>query len=137
MAFASLPGMRKLLGSAGVGIAATVVDLLVLLCLVEALGVSSVWANGPALAAGAAVQFLGCRHLVFGATGGSLRRQLLGFGLTEAATLALNFVAFHLLVTATQVPYLLARPLGTFVVFAGFSYPLWRRVFTPPKPEPA
>lgn len=123
--------MRKLLGSAGVGVAATVVDLLVLMCLVELFDLAAVTANAPALAAGAVVQFVGCRR-VFDARKGSLRRQLLGFGLTEAATLTLNFVAFHLLVTATAIPYVLARPLGTFLVFVAFSYPLWRVVFRLP-----
>lgn len=68
---------------------------------------------------------------MFGATDGSVRRQLVGFASVELATLALNGVAYHLLVTLTPIPYALARPLGTFLVFAAFSYPLWHRVFRP------
>jgi len=118
-----------LIRGAGVGVAATVVDLVVLAVLVELVGLAPTVANVPALIAGAAVQFVGCRHLVFRASAGSLARQLVGFAVTEAGTLVLNGVAFHLLVTLSPVPYALARPFGTFLVFVGFSYPLWRLVF--------
>jgi len=121
--------LRRLVASLGVGVVATGVDLLTLFILVEVAGLAPTVANVPALLAGAAVQFLGCRHLVFKARKGSLARQLGGFVVTELGTLALNGIAFHLLVTLTPVPYALARPLGTFLVFVGFSYPLWTRVF--------
>jgi putative flippase GtrA len=120
---------------AGVGIAATVADLLALAILVELCALAPTIANVPALLVGAAVQFLGCRHVVFQAGAGSLRRQLGGFVLAEAATLLMNALAFHLLVTLSPAPYALARPLGTFLVFAGFSYPIWHLVFAEKKPQ--
>ncbi len=114
----------------GVGAVASIVDMAVLAILVTGLHVPSQLANVPALVAGALVQFVGCRHVVFGgARNGALRRQLAGFIATEAGTLALNGLAFHLLVTLTPVPYPLARLLGTFLVFTAFSFPLWARVF--------
>jgi len=119
----------RFLRGAGVGIAATAADLMALAVLVELFTLAPTVANVPALLVGALVQFLGCRHLVFDAAGGSLRRQAVGFALAEAGTLALNGLAFHLLVTLTPVPYALARPVGTFVVFVGFSYPVWHLVF--------
>jgi putative flippase GtrA len=122
--------LRFLRGSA-VGIVATLLDMGVLAILVEGLRLAPAQANVPALIAGAAVQFLGCRHLVFRACTGSVPRQLVGFAATEAGTLALNGIVFHLLVSLTPVPYPLARMLGTFLVFVGFSYPLWGRVFRP------
>ncbi len=112
-----------------VGGVATVADFAALALLVEVAHLRETTANVPALCVGAVVQFLGCRHLVFQAARGHLGRQLAGFAVVELATLALNGVAFHLLVTLAQAPYWLARPLGTFVVFAGFSYPLWKWVF--------
>lgn len=115
--------------SIGVGVVASVVDMLVLAVLVSGLHLPSQLANVPALVAGALVQFLGCRHVVFGAAGGALRRQVAGFVATEAGTLALNGLAFHLLVTLTPIPYPIARLLGTFLVFTTFSLPLWTRVF--------
>lgn len=123
--------LNRVARSAGIGLLATAVDLAVLALLVEVAGLTPAWANGPALLAGAVVQFIGCRYLVFSASAGSLKKQLLGFGVTEAATLALNAVAFHLLVTLTPVPYPLARPIGTFLVFVGFSFPMWSLVFRP------
>jgi putative flippase GtrA len=119
----------QLLKSAGVGLLATVADLVALFALVELGGLAPTLANVPALLIGAAVQFVGCRHVVFGAAGGSLRRQLAGFAAAEAATLLLNALAFHALVTMTPLPYGFARPLGTFLVFVLFSFPMWKLVF--------
>lgn len=115
--------------SLAVGGAATLFDWATLALLVEFGNWRETTANVPALVVGAAAQFFGCRHLVFAAARGGLKRQLAGFAAVEAATLALNGLAFHLLVTLTAVPYWLARPAGTFVVFAAFSYPLWKLVF--------
>lgn len=120
----------EFVGSLGVGAVATVVDLIALVILVEVVGLSPEQANIPALLCGAVVQFIGCRHVVFRATDGSLRKQLLGFVLAEVATLSLNAIGFHLLVSADLVPYGLARPIATFVVFLGFSYPMWNLIFS-------
>ena len=125
----------RLARGAAVGVVATAADLLLLAVLVEVSGLSPLVANVPALLAGAAVQFLGCRHLVFDAGSGSLGRQVVGFSLAEAGTLALNALAFHALVTLSPVPYAIARPLGTFLVFIGFSYPVWHLVFRRPRPN--
>jgi putative flippase GtrA len=121
--------MSNFARSVGVGGAATAVDFGALTLLVELATLSPELANVPALLAGATVQFLGCRHLVFGAGHRRLPHQLAGFVLVEVTTLALNGLVFHLLVTQTPVPYPLARALGTFLVFTAFSYPLWHRVF--------
>jgi putative flippase GtrA len=97
--------------------------------LIEVMGMDPVHANLPALLAGATVQFVGCRHLVFQATTGPLRRQLAEFGVVELGTLALNAIGFHLLVTITAIPYAVSRVGVSFVVFNGFSHPLWTLVF--------
>jgi putative flippase GtrA len=116
-----------------VGGAATLVDLGVLAALVELGRLPPTVANVPALLAGALVQFLGARFVVFeDAARGHAGKQAAGFLAVEAATLALNGLAFHALVAGLHVPYALARPLGTFLVFAGFSFPLWRLVFAAP-----
>lgn len=116
--------------SAGLGGVATAGDLLTLTLLVEGFGASSSVANIPSLLVGALIQFVGCRHLVFrGAQKGSIQRQLLGFSLVEAGALTMNALGFQLLVAFTPVPYLLARVTAGFLVYCGFSYPAWRRVF--------
>jgi exoribonuclease II len=116
------------LSSLMVGAAATGLDLLVVALLVEGLHLPPASANVPALLVGAIVQFFGCR-LVFGATGGSFLRQLSAFVVAELGTLALNAAVFHVLVSATPVPYAAARLVGQAAVYLGFSYPAWKRVF--------
>ena len=61
-------------------------------------------------------------------------RQGFLFLLVEAGTILLNLAGFHLLVTLTPIPYFLVRPLVTLAVYCGFSYPLWKKVFTPKAP---
>jgi putative flippase GtrA len=126
LAIAKLPSfVRAML----VGLVATAVDLTTLAILVEGAHVSPAAANVPALLVGLAVQFFGCRLVVFPEGARSLRAQLTGFLVAEAGTLALNALSFHLLVTLTRAPYALARPVGQLVVFVMFSFPAWRRVF--------
>lgn len=124
-----LASVLRFARSLAVGGAATLCDWATLALLVELGHWRETSANVPALLVGAAAQFFGCRHLVFAAARGNLKRQLAGFAAVEAATLALNGLAFHLLVTLTPAPYWMARPTGTFVVFAVLSYPLWKLVF--------
>jgi|JI10StandDraft_1071094.scaffolds.fasta_scaffold103262_3 putative flippase GtrA len=129
--------MRTFIRSLGVGALATAADLLALLLLVEALDVSAPHANVPALAVGVLIQYFGNKHLAFGDRSRHHLRQGLAFLGVEVGTLALNALAFHLLVTHVAVPYGLARLVGSALVYVGFSYPLWRRVFalTPVTPS--
>jgi putative flippase GtrA len=112
-----------------VGAVATLVDLAVLTTLVQVFGVSAQWANVPSLVAGLTVQFLGNRTFVFKAGGGRLSRQLGAFLVAEAGALVLNALGFAALVAWSPVPYPLARLLGEAVVYVGYSYPLWHKVF--------
>ncbi len=128
--------LLRLVRGLGVGAIASATDMATLTVLVELCGLRPTAANIPALLAGALVQFVGCRHLVFGAARGSVRRQLGGFVATELGTLVLNGLVFYVLVTMTPVPWALARPLGTFLVYVAFSYPLWHRVFRAPHGAP-
>lgn len=120
-----------------VGGAATLIDLGVLALLVEVAHLPATMANVPALLVGALVQFLGCRYFVFEAQGADLRKQAGGFAAVEVATLALNGLVFHALVAGLHAPYVVARPLGTFLVFIAFSYPMWRLVFGAARPARA
>lgn len=124
-----VPNAIQLVKSLLAGGIATLIDLTTLMVLVEAFHLSPSRANVPALLAGALTQFVGSRGFVFRATGGALGPQLIGFALVELGTFALNAGAFQLAITATTLPYPLARMLCQFVVYVGFSYPLWKRVF--------
>jgi putative flippase GtrA len=111
------------------GSVATLVDFVTLTALVELAHLPPVRANVPALLAGAAVQFLGNRFMVFEGRHRPVGPQLVGFALVEVGTLTCNAAGFHLLVSLTRIPYPVARLLCSFLVYSFFSYPLWKRVF--------
>jgi len=133
--FALRPAMRPLdklarfARASGVGILASALDLAVLTLLVRGFGFSPQEANVPALLCGAVVQFAGARHVVFGAGGRRMGPQLARFALAELGTLALNALAFALLTRFTPLSFPLARVASTLLVFVGFSFPAWTRVF--------
>ena len=106
-------------------------DLLELFLLVDAAGLSAQQANVPALLAGALAQFLANKYLAFQDYSRAFLRQGFLYALTEGVTLLLNAVGFQLLVAFTPTPYLLARILVSFVVFALWSFPVWRKIFRP------
>ncbi len=129
--------MTRLARSCIVGIVATLVDLAVLHLLVRG-GVPATVANVPSLLLGVTLQFLGNKHWAFADRSRDLLRQSTLFAAVEAGTFVLNAAAFHALVAWARVPYLAARPIATFAVYALFSYPLWARIFRPqPVSSPA
>ena len=130
----STPGTWRFVKSLLTGGIATLIDLTTLTLLVEVFGLTPSRANIPALLAGAIAQFVGSRGFVFRATQGALAPQLAGFALVEAGTFALNAGSFQLAISHTPLPYPLARVLCQFLVYVGFSYPLWTRVFSAGSP---
>ncbi len=128
---------RRLRDSVGIGGLATMVDLVALTLLVE-FGLTPEAANVPALALGAVVQFVGCRHIIFpNARTRSMRSQLLGFAGVELGGFVLNALLFHALFTITSVPYPVVRLACLFLVFVGFSFPMWHVVFARQQARPA
>lgn len=120
---------RSFQKSLGVGALASLVDLLALVVLVDGLSLDPTWANVPALLFGALIQFFGNKWFAFEDRSRDYGRQGAEFALVELGALALNALAFHVLVTLVHAPYGLARILGSALVYLGFSYPLWRRIF--------
>jgi putative flippase GtrA len=123
--------------SALTGGAATIVDLGVIAFAVGVLHASAAAANVPALLAGAVVQFLGNRHFAFRAGGGDVKRQAALFAATEAVTMLLNGLLYHLV--ATRFPLgpaaaVAVRAVTTNLVFVLWSYPVWSRIFRPALP---
>jgi putative flippase GtrA len=132
-----LAAFATLLRSLMVGGAATLVDLAVLAFEVGALHITPRAASLPALLAGAMVQFFGNRHFAFRAASGRITRQAPLFVATETAAMALNAALYHAVAGLAPLGLtgaLLARILTTHIVFLGFSYPAWKRVFKPVKP---
>jgi putative flippase GtrA len=147
--------VSKFLRSAGVGAVATLVDLSALQLLVHALSFSPEQANLPALLLGVATQFFGTKLFAFkspahGArlgAGRRIRRRELWrrrgsgtpaaglavqggrFLLVEAGAIALNAIAFALLIRLTPLPLFAARLAGSSLVYFAYSYPLWDRIF--------
>ena len=121
--------MRTLLRSAGVGLAATLADLVALMVLVSGLGLPATVANVPALLVGVAVQFFGNKLYAFQDRSRDWAGQGARFAVIEAGALLLNALAFHLLVTLTPLPYPVARAGSSALVYMAYSYPLWGRLF--------
>jgi putative flippase GtrA len=128
-------GIITLAKSGAVGAVATIADLAALALLVQVAGLRPEAANVPALLVGLAVQFVGNKLWAFGdrSTDRLLRQGTL-FLAVEAGALALNAAVFHLLVTSTTVPYPVARVAGQALVYFGFSYPIWTRLFRRSEP---
>ena len=117
--------------SIGVGAVATVVDLVLLIVLIEAVSLSPVEANVPALGIGLAIQFFGNKFFAFEDHSRSYAKQGAQFALVEAGSLTLNAFLFHLIMTWASLPYAVVRLVCSAIIYIGFSYPLWRRVFRP------
>ena len=129
--FKSMLQRVRLARSALIGAAATLIDLAALRALIDGLGMSPSAANVPALLLGAWVQFFGNKRFAFGdRRGGRVAiEQGAGFAAVEAGALLLNALLFQLFVARAHLPYLAARPLSSVLVYFGFSYPLWNRIF--------
>jgi len=130
---------QRLAKSAIVGVAATLVDLLVLGALVELAGVPTAWANVPALTLGLVVQFVGNKVFAFGdrSTGAAaLARQGSLFIAIEAVAFLLNAGLFHLLTPVLGLPWWLGRVAASAAVYFGFSYRLWALIFQAPAALP-
>jgi putative flippase GtrA len=123
--------VSKFLRSAGVGAVATLVDLSALQLLVHALSFSPEQANLPALLLGVATQFFGSKLFAFKSPAQAAGLAVQGgrFLLVEAGAIALNAVAFALLIRLTPLPLFAARLAGSSLVYFAYSYPLWDRIF--------
>lgn len=115
--------------SAGVGTAATLLDLAVLTFLVHGLSLSPRLASPPALAAGVAAQFAGNKLFAFEDRRPEWVVQGLQFLSVEALGIAANLVLFDWLVRHTALGIVPARLFTTSVVYFAICLPLWARIF--------
>lgn len=122
----------RLLRSGAAGLLATGVDLVVLYLLSSAVHLGPRLSSVPALVAGGVANFFGNRHFAFRATSGPLARQAALYTIVEVAALALNGLLYDGVLRAFPAAaplYLGVRIVTSHLVFLGFSYPLWRRIF--------
>ncbi len=120
--------------SAVVGLVATLADLITLAVFVHGLGVSAALANVPALALGVLIQFVGNKIWAFeerSTEASVLMRQGSMFLAVEVVAFALNAALFHLAAVVFAIPALFARIAVSSLVYFGFSYRLWARIFRP------
>jgi putative flippase GtrA len=124
-------GRRLLLlaRSSVVGVLATLCDLTTLFLLIRIVGLAAEWANVPSLLPGLAVMFFGNKYFAFGDRSRQLVRQGMRFLFVEAWAFVINALLFHVLIKEAELPFLLARMLGTCIVYLGFSFPLWTFIF--------
>jgi putative flippase GtrA len=125
-------GTLTLLRSALAGVAATGADLATLSLLVAVAHWHPREANVPALLVGGLVNFLANREYAFRARRGNVAKQAMGYTVVEGVALALNGALYDVVlrwVPHTDHFFWLVRLATTNLVFLGWSYPLWRRVF--------
>ena len=123
-----------------VGLFATLCDLTMLFLLIHVAGMSDELANVPSLLPGMVVMFFGTKYFAFEDRSRHVVKQGGRFLFVEAWAVAINAMLYHLLVRETGLQYMLARMLGTFLVYVGFSFPFWTFIFrkTPlPAEQPA
>lgn len=124
----------RALRSLAAGGVATLIDVATLALMTGALGLPATAANVPALAAGAAAQFVLQRRFAFRARAGSLPRQVTLFVMAEAITLVLNAWLFHVVAASLRpgpAGAIALRGLVTAAVFACWTFPVLHVVFLP------
>jgi putative flippase GtrA len=126
-----LQGALVLARSAGVGLLATLTDLVTLAVLVGGFHLSPRVASIPALTLGIIVQFVGNKLFAFGDRSRDWMRQGAQFLGVEALGFFANLALFDFAVTHTPVPYLPLRLITTNLVYFVICLPLWSRIFRP------
>ena len=117
------------------GIAATVVDVVVLTTLVE-LGVAVALAAAIGVLAGAVAGFGASKYVAFRDRTPLSVRQVGAFGLVAVGTALLMAIAMQVSAVWLGVPYLLAKALCAAVLFFAWSLPAQKRfVFEMPSPS--
>lgn len=132
--------LGDLLRSLLAGGAATLSDLFTLTVAVHAFHLAPRVASVPALVVGGVVNFYGNRTFAFRATSGALRRQAILYAITELIALGLNGMSFDAVMRALSpsgIGVMIARLVTQNAVFLLWSYPVWRRVFSPSVPSRA
>jgi len=126
-----LPGFvknpRELLTAGAGGLAATMVDVLLLVLMVER-GVSVPTAAFLAATAGAAVCFLMNKYIAFRDRSSVSLQQVGRFGAVAVTTAMLMALSMKILAVHLGVPYLIAKVVCAGVVFVVWTYPAQRRL---------
>lgn len=118
---------RELLTAGASGIAATVVDVFLLVLMVEQ-GVSVPTAAFLAASAGAVVCFLMNKYIAFRDRTSVTIEQVGRFGAVAVTTAMLMALSMKIVAVHLGVPYLLAKVMCAAVIFVVWAYPAQRRL---------
>jgi len=128
---------RELLTAGAGGVAATVIDVFLLVLMVER-GVSVPTAAFLAATAGAAVCFLMNKYVAFRDRTSVTVQQIGRFGAVAVTTAMLMALSMKVLAVHLGVPYVLAKVICAVTIFVVWTYPAQRRlVFGPRSPASA
>lgn len=119
---------KRFMRSSLVGLVTSVVDLAIIETGIRLMKIDPAVAKAVALAVCTLIQFFGNRSFAFRAQKGRLGRQMAWFIGCETIAAGLMCLVFRQMVR--HMPLEIANALSIGVVYFGFSYPLWKRVFT-------
>ena len=119
---------RELVTAGFGGIAATLVDVAVLILLVEVIGLSIPVSAFLASSAGAAMNFVLNKYIAFRDRSPITIRQLVRFGAVAVATALLMALAMKLVAVELGVPYIVAKLLCAVTIFMVWTYPAQRKL---------
>jgi putative flippase GtrA len=108
------------------GAAATVVDVIALIALVEAVGMGVGWAALMAAGTGAMFGFVMAKFWAFGDRAPLTLRQVAAYAVVAGGAAVLVAISIHLLVVFGAA-YLMAKLIASIGVFALWSYPAQAR----------
>jgi putative flippase GtrA len=106
--------------------AATVVDFLLMVFLVQRAGMHYVVATGLGAFAGGATAFIANRHWSFRAGHRRIGRQALRYTLVWLGSITLNCLLVYLMTDKIGFGYMLSKGVTAVVVGACFNFPLHR-----------
>lgn len=122
--------IRTLIRSSGVGVIATISDQLMLLILISVFGMDEFWANFPSMVPGLVFIYIGNKYFAFEDFSKENVKKGSLFLIIEFGAFLLNLLLYDLLLRYILRfdehwnPHI-ARAIGTFVTYMGFSFPLW------------
>ena len=107
-------------------LAATAVDFLVMIACVSAFGLAPGAGTAVGAASGGVTNFILGRRWIFRALEGRASSQALRYALVSAASLLLNAVGEHVLVTTTHLQFVVARVIVSLLVSVLWNFPMQR-----------
>lgn len=119
---------REMMAAGLGGVAATTVDVVTLVLLVELFGLAIPVSAFLASSTGAAVGFLWNKHIAFKDRSPVTIAQLVRFGFVAVSTALLMAVAMQLVAVDLRVDYLVAKLLCAAGVFLAWTYPAQRKL---------